>query len=601
MKWKKMMSLLMAGLMAASLGGCTGGNVESQSTAESAVSKDAADGKRQEAGEEGYSEDEQVEVTFWKPGESLEEGVANNAVADEIARITGVRIRVITGDDDKLQVLLAAGDLPDVVYCNKTGAQSPASLIDSGQIITLDELVEKYGDNIKKWGEQALTYSKSILSDDTGSLYFVPMNVSDNGDAEEIPTFYGTGIGYALRWDMYAQAGYPEITDEDSYLQVLAQMQKQFQRTEDGKTVYAIGGWSDWGTWAFKIPYLFANGYGEGKNATLYDSMTGEVELMYYSNGYWNAVRFYNKAYNMGLLDPESFTQSYDDYVAKAKAGQYISLGINGSAAISSINDALQALDPTYGYEYVPCGMNYLSDLYNSSAPYGWGSGNFAFAISINNKYPEETMRLLNFLYSPEGSRLLMCGIEGEDWEYTENGDVVYTEQYKAGVAADPTNYKKNRGIDIYVYLNGIGGIQILEDGTPVDIDNTPGNIGASLTQCDLNYCEYYSELYSEDFAYPGKAVEKFLEDGEYEFATEYTGLVNSLTLAVTDDASSTLTEIDTMMNTDYINLIMLPEAQLEEAIEAELQKIDASGFADLQDTINGLTADAKERAASIK
>lgn len=600
MKWKKMMSLLLAGLMTVSLAGCSGGNAETQSAAESAAGEETAEGEAQAAGEEGYSEDEQVEVTFWNPGESLEEGVADNAVADEIARITGVRIRVVTGDDDKLQVLLAAGDLPDVMYCNGTGAQSPASLIDSGQIIALDELVEEYGDNIKTWGDEALTYSRSILSDDTNSLYFIPMNVSDNGDAEEIPTFYGTGIGYTMRWDMYAQAGYPEITDEDSYLQVLAQMQEQFQQTEDGKTIYAIGGWSDWGTWAFRIPYLFANGYGEGKNATLYDSMTGEIEKMYYSDGYWNAVRFYNKAYNMGLLDPESFTQSYDDYVAKAKAGQYISLGINGSGAISSINEALQALDPSYGYEYVPCGMDYLSGLYNSSSPYGWGSGNFAFAISVNNKYPEETMRLLNFLYSPEGSRLLMCGIEGEDWEYTENGEVAYTQQYREGVEADPTNYKRNRGIDVYGYLNGLGGIQILEDGTPVDIDNTSESIGASVTQCDLDYCEYYSEIYGEDFAYPGEAVAKFLEDGEYEFATEYTGLVNELTLAVTDDASSTLTEIDTMMNTDFINLIMLPEAELEAAIESEIQKIDASGYADLQDTISSLTEDAEERAASI-
>lgn len=600
MKWKKIMSLLLTGLVTVSLAGCSGGNAETQSAAESAADEGTAESEVQEAGGEGYSEDEQVEVTFWNPGESLEEGVANNAVADEIARITGVRIRVVTGDDDKLQVLLAAGDLPDVVYCNGTGAQSPASLIDSGQIIALDELVEEYGDNIKTWGDEALTYSRNILSDDTSSLYFIPMNVSDNGDAEEIPTFYGTGIGYTMRWDMYAQAGYPEITDEDSYLQVLAQMQEQFQKTEDGKTIYAMGGWSDWGTWAFKIPYLFANGYGEGKNATLYDSMTGEVEKMYYSDGYWNVVRFYNKAYNMGLLDPESFTQSYDDYVAKAKAGQYISLGINGSGAISSINEALQALDPSYGYEYVPCGMDYLSGLYNSSSPYGWGSGNFAFAISVNNKYPEKTMHLLNFLYSPEGSRLLMCGIEGEDWEYTDNGEVVYTQQYQEGVEADPTNYKKNRGIDVYGYLNGLGGIQVLDDGTPVDIDNTSESIGASITQCDLDYCEYYSELYGEDFAYPGEAVAKLLEDGDYEFATEYTGLVNELTLAVTADASSTLTEIDTMMNTDFINLIMLPEAELEVSIEAEIQKIDAAGYADLQDTISSLTEDAEERAASI-
>lgn len=586
MKGKKIVSLLLAGIMMLLLAAC--GNSAS------------TDGKGStESAENSETGGEPVEVTFWHLGPT-EDGVLTDAVSTEITRITGVKIKNITGDDDKFQVLLAAGDIPDVVYCNGTGAQSPSSLISSGQIIPLDDLVDEYCDNVKKYGEEALSYSRTVLSDDSQALYFVPMNISKNDDSTAIPSFFGCGITFTMRWDLYAQAGYPEITDEDSYLAVLKQMQDQFKTTADGKTIYAIGGWADWGTWAFRIPYTFANGLGEGKNATVYDEMTGEIEPMYYSDAYWNAVRFYNKAYNMGLVDEEAFTQSYDDYVAKAKAGQYITLGINGSAAMKGINDALQAVDPSYGYEYVPCGMDYLSGLYTSSAPYGWGSGNFAFAVSANNKHVEETMRLLNFLYSPEGSRLLLCGIEGEDWEYTADGDVAFTKQYQDGIAADPENYKKNRGIGIYTYLNGIGGTQILEDGTPVNVANTAANIASSLTQCDKDYCEYYSELYGKEIAYPGEAVEELLGKG-YQFSFEYTGLVNELTSVGDDDITSIIAEIDNDVSTDFINLIRLPSNELEDALKEEIAKIDKKGYADMQDTIKGLTDVAKERAASIK
>lgn len=586
MKGKKIVSLLVTGVMALSLAACGG--------------KASTDGNATPGGaESGETATEPVEVTFWKLGPT-EDGVLTDAVSKEITRITGVKINNITGDDDKFQVLLASGDLPDVIYCNGVGTQFSSSLISSGQIIPLDDLVEEHCDNVKKYGEEALSYSRTVLSGDSEELYFVPMNITKNDSSTAIPNFFGCGITFTMRWDLYAQAGYPEITDEDSYLAVLKQMQDQFKATADGKTIYAIGGWADWGTWAFKTPYIFANGLGEGKNATVYDQMTGEIEPMYYSDEYWNAVRFYNKAYNMGLVDEEAFTQSYDDYVAKAKAGQYITLGINGSAAMKGINDALQAIDPSFGYEYVPCGMKYLSGLYASSAPYGWGSGNFAFAVSVNNKHVEETMRLLDFLYSPEGSRLLVSGIEGEDWEYTADGDVAFTQQYKDGIAADPENYKKNRGIGIYLYLNGIGGNQILEDGTPVNVANTAANIAATLTQCDKDYCEYYSKLYGKEITYPGEAVAELLGKG-YEFSFEYTGLVNELTSVGGDDITSILAEIDNDVSTDFINLIRLPSDKLEDALKEEIVKIDKKGYANMQDQIKELTEEAKGRATEIK
>jgi hypothetical protein len=534
---------------------------------------------------------EETEITIWYQDVPVG-GVQNNAVADKIAEETGVRVNFVKGDAEKFQVLMAGDDLPDIVYFNNSYGITPKTLIETGQIIPLDELVAEYGDNISSNSPEKLDYSRQFISD-TDELYYIPMNCLSGGD-DKVANYFGASISFLGRWDLYAQAGYPEVTNEDEYLALLKQMQDENPTTSDGRNVYAIGAWSDWGIWPYWVIYTWTHGYEDTANFTITNKVTGEMENRFYSEQFWDAVRFYNKAYNMGLMDPESFTQTFDDYMLKAKNGQYIQIAVAGFS--SSTNEALASIDSSMGFEPIPTGSNVVSNLYTPDAPYGWGSS-FAMAITANCENPEKAMAVLNYLNGAEGSRLLKSGVEGIHWEM-QDGKPVYTEEYLTNVAEDP-NYKTNEGIGAYTVFVGIAGEQKV-DGYTVDLSKSEDAMVENKLQVDEDFCEYYESVYGVEFDYPGKVIEYMVQEGEMETNLESL-VVPSLMGSMSTDTNMIMTQISTTLAVEIPQLIILPEDELENGIKDTIEKIDAMGYTEAAAEIQGLMDAATEAAAALE
>ncbi|HET6486323.1 MAG TPA: extracellular solute-binding protein, partial [Spirochaetia bacterium] len=74
-------------------------------------------------------------------------------VAKEITRRTGVTLQVSVvkseDDDGEMNKLIAAGDLTDLIF--RGGGSSKQALAKGGLVKPLDDLIEKYGPNIKKY------------------------------------------------------------------------------------------------------------------------------------------------------------------------------------------------------------------------------------------------------------------------------------------------------------------------------------------------------------------------------------------------------------------------------------------------------------------
>jgi ABC-type glycerol-3-phosphate transport system substrate-binding protein len=175
-------------------------------------------------------------------------GVQNNPIANELAKRTGVTMNVVSGDAQKFKLLLAGGDLPDIVQFNFTSLQMDANtLISSGQLVELDSLINQYGTNIRTNYPKRLEYSRMFLSNDTGKTYFLPVQAYKVDTSHPNVNPMGGTQMYMLRWDVYAKVGYPEIKSNDDFLSVLKKMQDAYPKTPDGKKVYGISGWTDWG------------------------------------------------------------------------------------------------------------------------------------------------------------------------------------------------------------------------------------------------------------------------------------------------------------------------------------------------------------------
>ncbi|RHP29201.1 extracellular solute-binding protein [Lachnotalea sp. AF33-28] len=386
-------------------------------------------GRDSGASAEGGSTGEKVKLTVLMNGVAQMSGVQDDPVTKAVEEKLGITMDIIStsGMDltAELNALIASDDLPDIVV--GITPEQRQLLVDSEQIIPLDGLVEQYGGEInnKKAGQQALEFSKKYYSDESGQLYFIGLRAGEDYDSS-FPT-----VAPYIRWDIYNQIGAPKIENMDQMLDVLKQMQDAYPETEDGKKVYAVSGCladPGWNTFSLSSAEAFIgfrklDNYGlVGTN--IYD-VTGYINAMENADSpTWQLFQYWNKAYQMGILDPECVTMKYDQWVEKIQAGQVLYAPFSWFATVPVMNDPNKTFLPVT-FE------NFENDSFTCS--YAYTPGADPYAISKKCKYPERAMELLNYAWSYEGSYLFQNGVQGENWDIID-GEPQYLDAYVQGL-----------------------------------------------------------------------------------------------------------------------------------------------------------------------
>ncbi|MCU6708806.1 extracellular solute-binding protein [Paenibacillus sp. J5C_2022] len=398
-------------------------------------------------------------------------GVMQNPVAKQIEEELGIKMDMTAvGADfgEKLNAMIASNDLPDLFWVPDPSKQIPM-MVKAGQILELDDLLAEYGDNFTSdpSGQAMIELQKKTVSPD-GKLYTIGMlRGATTGGTQPL------GANF-IRWDLYKQLGYPKLENFDTdLLNVLAEMQKLEPTNKDGQKAYAIGGWfadgQGWGDWpiTYTLTFTEGKGYLTSDRTVYYDIATNEIspnnDLKDKNGMFWRTVKFYNKANQMGILDPESFTQKSDKYEEKVKSGRYL-YNVPGWL-VTDINNNFEKADmPDKGMVALPPMNTDGFMLINNLAP-----GGRTFAISKNAKHPEKAMELLNWLSSYENARTVWNGLEGENWTM-EQGKPVPTDEYLQQSASDLA-FNKRTGALMYHHFVGFGaGVVDPETGVPVNL-----------------------------------------------------------------------------------------------------------------------------------
>lgn len=543
--------------------------------------------------------DDVVTLTIWNT-EVLTPGVQTNEVAKEIEKRLGIRMEIVQGDAQKFSILTAGGDLPDIIYTNPDQQNvSAEQLITSGQVIPLDDLIEEYGSNIKDNFPERLTYSKEFGSNGEGKTYFLPILGYEADEENPNISYTIKQLGLMTRWDVYKAIGCPEIQTTDDYLNVLKQMQ-DYAREKDlgnGLQVWAISGWSDWGLWPWYVATQQEMGY-LGLQYGLLNTENGTVELQYTSDAFWDSLAFYNKAYNMGILDPEAFTMKNDQFWDKCNNG--LVLMAYASWQTDYINQHLAANGHAdWGYEKLPSdGMGYVYGITSADAPIGSGM-EYATAITKNCENPEKAMELLNFLNSEEGARLLYSGIEGVHWT-NEDGVVKPTEEYLANAKAD-SNYKNTVGVNIYNKLCGFKDIQVLSDGYPADLSKSNEQKAENCLDIDKDYCTYYAEQEGGEYAFPGQVLHDMEQKGEIKTIKDYL-MIPTLAPAADEETQRIISQCDQYMSVQGVKAIMsASEEEFEKCKEETLKGLADKGYNDTMEELEAIYAQALENEKALK
>lgn len=413
---------------------------------------------------------------------------------------TGVELLMRGADTDQAAIYFASGDLGDIT--NIRTQADIQSVVESETILPLNDLVAQYGSNITSYRPERWDMATNQLSvDGSGTAYVLPVRAG----AEGYNYYPGHNLFY-IRWDLYEKMGFPEVKNETDFLNVLAQMYQENPTTAEGLPSYGVGFYATntdlmglWGRFVHTYGYrnLGATGFlfDVDNDGALVNAFADPIETFNGSDEplFFAAAKYYNQAYRMGLLDPDSFTQQAADYAEKCTNGQYLS-GWWRSQADSYVNNVLKAdPDSEVGFEVIP--IEGITLWTNTVQAAGWE--NYYLAIPSSAKDPAKSMEFINQCFSPEICRLVFSGIEGEHWNVVD-GEAIWTDEVIAA---------KNKGGDdwaslgIYygpaLYLLGLGNKETYEkDGSPLDLSKGDNYLSRSLKPVDKKYCEKYNVSY---------------------------------------------------------------------------------------------------------
>ncbi len=479
-QYKKLAAIALCLLILLTAAACAGApNGESSSSA-GGSSGSGTEGTAKESGPEDQGAADGEEPVTLKVMSCSVNPYGTGPMDNEIARIIEEEVGVIvdlipTSEQDaqqQLPAMIASNDLPDIFFIPETDTlRYIGQMVQGGQILALDDYLADYAPNMAAdpLAQVSLELKRTTLSPD-GKVYAIGMQRGT----------YDAGLqpiaGQFIRWDLYAELGYPEINDYDTdLLEVLKQMQDLESVNADGEKVYAVGSWfgdsQGWGDWHITYNLPYAEGYTcltPGDRILYSDISTGKIiesNAQTDKEGpFWRAVRWFNKANQMGILDPDSFTQKQDQYCSKLGTGRY--LYINTGWDIQSAHDYFDSIGETgKGFTCLPP-MKDDTDQFTLYRYYF--AGQFNYGVSAGCKYPEKAVALLDWVSSYENARIIYDGKEGKHWTI-EDGVPTPTEEYLALDRSDP-ELQKTEGINILDKFVGYG-YGTIEPSTGVALD----------------------------------------------------------------------------------------------------------------------------------
>ena len=527
--------------------------------AETGSSETVADSNGAKTEQAAESEDEVITLTVM--GEVGNDCIStDDAIGRKIKEELGIVLECTMVTNDKLKVM-AAGDLPDIIQLHEAPTMAK-SLIDAGALYPMDEWLENNGENIKTKIPDGLKWSKDVLGG--GQTYVLPVAIEVTD--KENPKKNGF-VGFFTRWDCYKELGCPEITSEDEYLDVLKQMVDAHPETEDGKKVYALSGWTDWGLWPYKISYPFSFGYENLDNNQLFSHVTGELEDMFTKEDgiFWKSLSFFNKAYRMGIMDPEAFTMKNAQYHSKVSNGEILVAADNWDTPDVAI------CGENAGMYVLPGAFPYIAGIYPLESRLGYTTTN-AICISANCKYPEKAMELLEYLNSDEGSRLVRTGIQGEDWDIVDGKPELIGKRLDNFVSnntqeKDYADKASPQGIGKYSWMCSIQAINPTADGYPNDLTNSKEYTMLSVSAADKDFSDYYGAGKAQ---YPGEAYVQLVEEGKMK-SLDANLITGKLMEPVSDDAVKIFSKADEYFQANIAKIITCED---EAAFEAQKQKM---------------------------
>lgn len=412
MKKKQIVSLLLTGVMAMSLMAGCGSN----SSKETSSSSTTEGGKVKE-----------FTAFIAVPGSEINDDNVNQKL---IAEKTGVKVKEtwLTGQtaEEAIGTLVAGGEYPDFI----DGSKGEQQLLDAGALVALDDYLDKYP-NIKNFFTEQ-EWDKLRQAD--GHIYWIPQFSNIQGEEK---TCIHNDEAFWIQTRVLKWANYPQVKTMDQYFDLIEKYNAANPTLADGTAniPYTIL-CDDWRYFCLENAPQFLDGYPNDGScivdpATLkvIDYNTTDTAKLYFGK--------LNEEYKKGIVDPESFTQTYDEYIAKVSSGRVLGMIDQWWDYANTAYDAIKTagLD-TQGCSYVPLPITISEDVknqwHNSGGVLNVSSG---LSVTTSCKDVEGALQFVNDLLGQDMHDLRFWGQKGVDYDVKENGEFYRTDAMRTNCA----------------------------------------------------------------------------------------------------------------------------------------------------------------------
>jgi len=474
----------------------------------------------------------------------------SDEVSKAIEKKLNIKLEYSSNDADKFKLLIAGNDLGDVVICGDS-----KQLIDGNQVLAMDDLLKTNGPDLLKNCADKIAFSKKYISEGQNKLYWLPAHGLQNVQDMQTKQYFEYQLGNFIRWDYYKELGYPEVKNWDDFLKVLLDIQKKHPTTADGKKVYGLQLWTDWGNFEFLTNQALGYDNQNIGSSMNYMDHTGKLSTIATADDsfLWKSIKNYWNAKQMGLLDPDSFTQKKENGVQKLINGQVLAITNGWDNGI--INPALaQKFGPEVGLGMLPTVMPVaFADAFSTC---GWKG--FATGIAASSKYPDRAMDLINYLSSYEGVRLVKSGAKDIHWTMVNGKPEVKADVLQQS-STDP-DFRKKTGIsrETLDHLIGLDGTTVdPADGTALDLFSIPKALELKNSPFNKSYSTYFG------VTFPGAAVDKAIKDGKV-IKGLYNTIVVDLLPSIPDDMKRIESQIKDYLTKLIPKMILTPKTEAE-------------------------------------
>lgn len=410
----------------------------------------------------------------------------DNRIMRKIAEKTGAMADIawLSGQtaEEYIQTMIRKGEYPDFI----DGSSATNLLLEAGVYIPLEDYLDDYP-NLKGLFTQQ-QWNRLRQSD--GHIYYIPQF---SVEREKITKVQTSDEAFWIQKRVLEWAGYPTVKTLDEYFDLINSYLEANPDADDGETIGFEILCDDWRYFCLENVPMFLAGY-PNDGCAIVNPETGEAHVY---DTIPEAKQYYQKLseeYDRGVIDPECFTLSFEQYLNKIASGNVLGM-VDQYWQFMGAQTAMQE-EGMEERSYVPLGITANEDIEGQYlSPVGLNTGN-GLGITVDCDDVEGALQFLDDLLSEEIMVLRYWGEEGIDYEIDENG-VFYRTQEQRKRAVDTEWSSKN--LCSYSYLPGYGGM--LPDGiNTVEPSEQPGEYYAILSESDRRILDAYGYEKWTDF-----------------------------------------------------------------------------------------------------